>query len=70
MNQDIVIYKTKDNRIEVKADLKQETLWLNLNQIAQLFDRDTSVISRHISNIFKSRELDEKSTVANFATVQ
>ena len=44
------------------------TLWLNLNQIAGLFERDKSVISRHLSNIFKSGELERNSVVAFFAT--
>lgn len=49
--------------------MKDETVWLNLDQISQLFQRDKSVISRHIKNIFKEGEL-EKSVVAKFATVQ
>ena len=66
--QDIVIYQTKDKKIEVS--LEKETIWLSLNQISELFDKDKSVISRHLSNIFKSRELNKDSTVTNFATVQ
>ncbi|MDQ6985198.1 MAG: RhuM family protein [Candidatus Dojkabacteria bacterium] len=69
-NKNIIIYKAKDNKIEIKADLVKETLWLNLNQIAELFQRDKSVISRHISNIYSSGELEKKATVVNFATVQ
>ena len=45
-------------------------MWLNLEQMTELFKRDKSVISRHISNIFKEKELEKNSTVANFATVQ
>ena len=66
--QDIVIYQTKDKKIEVS--LEKETIWLSLNQISELFDKDKSVISRHLRNIFKSGELNKDSTVANFATVQ
>ena len=50
--------------------LYDETIWLPLNKIAELFEKDKSVISRHISNIFEEKELTVDSTVANFATVQ
>ncbi len=50
--------------------LKEETLWLSLNQVAAFFEKDKSVISRHIGNVFKSGELKKDSTVAKFATVQ
>lgn len=61
----VIVYK---NKVEVR--LSQETVWLNLNQIADLFKKDKSVISRHLRNIFKSGELNKKSTVAKNATVQ
>lgn len=61
----IVLYQ---NKMEVR--LIQDTVWLSLNQIADLFERDKSVISRHLLNIYKTKELDKKSTVAFFATVQ
>lgn len=61
----IVLYK---NRFEVK--LEKETVWLTLNQMAGLFARDKSVISRHLHNIYKTKELKRRSTVAFFATVQ
>jgi len=61
----VLLYK---NKVEVKLDHK--TVWLNLNQMADLFERDKSVISRHLNNIFKERELIKRSTVAKFATVQ
>lgn len=67
---EIVIYQTKDGKNSVEVQLCAETLWLNLQQIADLFDRDKSVISRHLKNIFVEDELDEEATVANFATVQ
>ena len=47
---------------------KGETLWLSLNQIATLFDRDKSVVSRHLRNVFETKELDRKAVVAFFAT--
>ncbi len=61
----IVLYQ---NNLEVK--LIRDSVWLNLNQMANLFEKDKSVISRHLRNIFKTKELDEASTVAFFATVQ
>lgn len=66
----IVIYKNKDGKISVDVQLLDDTLWLSLNQIAHLFERDKSVISRHLGNIFNEKELDKSSAVAKFATVQ
>lgn len=54
--------------VAVKLDFKEKTVWLNLNQIAQLFERDKSVISKHLKNIFKEEELKRDSVVAFFAT--
>ncbi len=65
---EIVLYKAKDGRTELGVSLRGETLWLNLQQIADLFDRDKSVISRHLSNIFKTNELSKASVVAKNAT--
>lgn len=65
---EIIIYKTKDGKNSVEVKFKAETLWLNLQQIADLFDRDKSVVSRHLSNIFKEGELLRKSVVAKNAT--
>src|SRR3989338_9271482 len=65
---EIVIYKAKDGHVELNVSLSEETVWLSLNQISELFGRDKSVISRHLSNIFKNNELDKHSVVANFAT--
>ena len=67
--QDVVIYK-KHDKVQVEVTYENESLWLNLNQISNLFDRDKSVISRHIKNIYKEEELPEYSTVAKNATVQ
>ena len=66
----IEIYQAENGEIEFRGDIQKETIWTNLNQIAKLFGRDKSVISRHIKNIFKSGELDRDSTVAKIATVQ
>src|SRR5690606_38013750 len=66
----IEIYKSKDDKIEIQVNFENETFWLTLNQIAILFQRDKSLISRCLSNIYKERELDMNSTVAKNATVQ
>ena len=65
---DIIIYQAKSGKIEFRGDFQKDTIWGNLNQIADLFGRDKSVISRHIKNIFKSNELEQKSVVAKIAT--
>jgi len=67
---EIVIYQPEKGTFSIKVKLAGETLWLNLNQIAELFDRDKSVISRHLNGIFKSGELKKSATVAKNATVQ
>ncbi len=64
----IEIYKTKDGQPAIEVQFKNDTVWLSLNQISDLFFRDKSVISRHIKNIFKSGELDKHSVVAKNAT--
>ncbi|RXJ85354.1 virulence RhuM family protein [Arcobacter cloacae] len=64
----IIVYN--DGELELKVSVEQESVWLSLNQICELFDRDKSVISRHIKNIFLEKELERFSTVAKFATVQ
>jgi prophage maintenance system killer protein len=66
----IEIYQADNGETEISVVLDNETVWLNLNQMAILFQRDKSVISRHITNIFKEKELHKSSTVAKNATVQ
>ncbi|MFR9510761.1 MAG: virulence RhuM family protein [Rikenellaceae bacterium] len=66
----MLIYTTADGKHSVEVNLQDETLWLSLDEIAALFDRNKSTISRHIKNIFETRELEPTATVANFATVQ
>ncbi|MBU1119966.1 virulence protein RhuM/Fic/DOC family protein [Patescibacteria group bacterium] len=66
----IVIYKYNNQDITLKADIQKETIWANLQEIADLFSTDRSGISRHIKNIFETNELNKVATVANFATVQ
>jgi hypothetical protein len=70
MQNKIELFQSSNGMIEFKSDSEHETIWASLDQIAQLFGRDKSGISRHIKNIFKSGELDEFSTVAKIATVQ
>ncbi len=69
-NQNIIIYQNEEGKISVEVKFIDENLWLSLNQIAELFGRDKSVISRHLKNIFQEGELDRDSTVAFFATVK
>ncbi len=71
MNQQpkhIVIFKTDDGKISVNAWFDKESVWLSLDQMAELFDRDKSTISRHIKNVFDEGELQRESVVAKFAT--
>lgn len=67
---EVLIYITEDGTVKLEVTMESETVWLNLNQLCELFQRDKSVISRHIKNIYTEGELEESSTVAFFATVQ
>ncbi len=69
-NNNISIFQNEDGAISVNVLIRENTMWLSLNQISELFGRDKSVISRHLKNIFKEEELEQDSTVAFFATVQ
>ena len=66
----IVIYKTEDAQVKVDVRFYEDTVWLTLDQMADLFERDKSTISRHIKNVFSEGELLREATVAKFATVQ
>ncbi len=68
MKKEMIMYQADSGAIEFKGDFKKETIWASLDQIAFVFGRDKSVVSRHIKNIFSERELEEKSVVAFFAT--
>ena len=68
IDSQVEIYQTDYGKTEIFVKLENDTVWLNLNQLTELFQRDKSVISRHISNIFKERELEEDSVVAKNAT--
>jgi len=64
---EIILYQPNNSvRLDVMVD--NESVWLSLNQMVSLFDRDKSVVSRHIKNIFNEGELSENSVVAKFAT--
>jgi prophage maintenance system killer protein len=67
---EIVLYQGQDGIVELDVRLERESLWLSLNQIAALFERDKSVISRHLRNVYATAELSRAATVAFFATVQ
>jgi len=67
---EILIYQSEEGLTKVDVLLKEENLWLTLNQLAELFQRDKSVISRHLKNIFEEGELVKNRTVAKYATVQ
>ena len=63
----IVIYQTSDGETSIEVKFKDETVWLSQAQMAELFQKDRTVISRHINNIFKEGELDESLVCAKFA---
>lgn len=65
---EFLLYTTEDGRTRVQVRVHNESVWLSLNQLADLFQRDKSVISRHIRNIFKEGELKSEAVVAKFAT--
>jgi hypothetical protein len=65
---EFLFYQAEDGRIRLQVRVQQETVWLSLSQMAELFQRDKSVISRHIANVFEEGELVRDSVVAYFAT--
>ena len=65
---EVILYQTEDLQTRVQVRLDGQTAWLSLNQLAELFQRDKSVISKHLKNIFEEGELQGNSVVANFAT--
>ena len=69
-DESIVVYKSNDGIVQLEVQLANETVWLTLSQLAMLFDRDKSVISRHLRNIYAEGELTREATVAKNATVQ
>lgn len=67
-NSSIIMYTTEDGSTKIETTFDEDTVWLSLDQMAELFQRDKSTISRHTKNIFKEGELQRNSVVANFAT--
>ena len=67
-NGDIIIYQSEDGITKINVNLQDETVWLSIEQMSDLFHRDKSTISRHIKNIFVEGELRSDSVVAKFAT--
>ena len=65
---EVVLYQASDGTVSLDVRLERESLWLSLNQMAALFDRDKSVISRHLRNVFNDGELDREAVVAENAT--
>ena len=70
MNNEMIIYKDGELELPVEVTPDKETVWLRVEEMAELFGRDRSVIQRHIRNIFKEYELEKNSTCAKFAQVQ
>lgn len=66
----IQLFETQDGQINLEVRLQDETVWLSTEQMSRLFDRDRSVLTKHINNVFKDGELDAHSTCAKFAQVQ
>lgn len=67
--KELVLFTLPEGNITIDVQLNNESVWLSLNQLSALFDRDKSVISRHLKNIYNEQELDLNSTVAKIATV-
>lgn len=67
---EFLLYRTEDGRVRIQTRLENETVWLSINQMAELFQVDKSGISRHLANVYESGELVREATVAKFATAQ
>lgn len=67
---EVIIYQTKDKKVQLEVKLEQETVWLSQLQMASLFSKSVATINEHIKNIYKERELDEEATIRNFRIVQ
>ncbi len=68
LSGEVIVYQAPDGEVPVDVRLERESVWLSLTQIAELFGRDKSVISRHVRNVFASGELDREAVVAKKAT--
>lgn len=65
---DVIFYQVNSAQNQIEVKLNNDSVWLNLNQMAELFERDKSVISKHLANVFRESELDRSSVVAKNAT--
>ena len=66
----IVIFKPEGVDASIEVQVHDETVWLNRNQLAELFGRDVKTIGKHLANVFKEGELTKEATVAKYATVR
>ncbi len=66
-NQELILFKTKDGKVSFEVNLEKETIWITQKQMSELFEKDRTVITRHIKNIFLEGELDKNSVSANYA---
>lgn len=66
-NSNILMYTTEDGLTKIEATFENDTVWLSIDQMAELFQRDRSVIGKHVRNIFKEGELNNESVWAKFA---
>ncbi|SNT69804.1 virulence protein RhuM/Fic/DOC family protein [Psychrobacter sp. LV10R520-6] len=67
-NSKIEIYKLADGQSDIRVHIENDSVWLNRQQLSELFDRDVKTLGKHINNVFKEGELDKKAVVAKFAT--
>lgn len=66
-NSNILMYTTEDGLTKIETTFENDTVWLSIDQMAELFQRDRSVIGKHVRNIFKEGELNKESVWAKFA---
>lgn len=69
MNNDIVLFETKDKEIKLSVSVDNDTVWLSANQMALLFDRDEKTIRKHIKNVFNENELDRTNNTQKMRVV-
>jgi hypothetical protein len=66
----IEIFQTSDGQTDIRVQFEEDSVWLNRQQLSELFDRDVKTLGKHINNVFKEGELDKHSVVAKFATTE
>ncbi len=62
-NNQLIIYQTEDGKVKIETHFENETVWLNIDQIAELFQKSRPTINEHILNIYKEQELAQKSSM-------